>query len=103
MPRPSRRYEELTPARRRRLEAALLARSVIVGVLLFVAYYLLPLNKPESFGVLLLVGGLVLVAVVVAWQVRAIQNSPFPRLRGFQTLISGISLCCWLFSRPCTT
>ena len=81
MPRPSRRYEDLTPARRRRLEAALLAQSVIVGVLLFVAYYLLPLNKPESYGLLLLVGGLILVAVVITWQVRAIQNSPFPRLR----------------------
>jgi hypothetical protein len=56
MPRPSRRYEDLTPARRRRHEAALLARSVIVGVLLFVAYYLLPLNKPEAYGLLLLVG-----------------------------------------------
>ena len=98
MPRPSRRYEDLTPARRRRLEAALLARSVVVGVLLFVAYYLLPLNKPESFGVLLLVGGLILVAVVVAWQVRAIQNSPFPRLRGFQTLISGIPLLLVVFA-----
>ena len=71
MPRPSRRYEDLTPVRRRRLEAALLARSVIVGVLLFVAYYLLPLNKPEDFGVALLVGGLILVAAVIAWQVRA--------------------------------
>jgi len=98
VPRPSRRYEDLTPVRRRRLEAALLARSVIVGVLLFVAYYLLPLDKPESFGLLLLVGGLVLVAAVVAWQVRAIQNSPFPRLRGFQTLISGIPLLLVVFA-----
>jgi hypothetical protein len=98
MPRPSRRYEDLTPARRRRLEAALLARSVVVGVLLFVAYYLLPLNKPESFGVLLLVGGLILIAVVITWQVRAIQNSPFPRLRGFQTLISGIPLLLVVFA-----
>ena len=98
MPRPSRRYEDLTPARRRRLEAALLARSVIVGVLLFVAYYLLPLNKPESYGLLLLVGGLILVAVVITWQVRAIQNSPFPRLRGFQTLITGIPLLLVVFA-----
>ena len=76
----------------------MLARSVIVGVLLFVAYYLLPLNKPQDFGVALLVGGLVLVAGVVAWQVRAIQNSPFPRLRGFQTLISGIPLLLVVFA-----
>ena len=32
------------------------ARSALVGVLLLVAYYLLPLNKPEDIGVLLLVG-----------------------------------------------
>ena len=98
MPRPSRRYEDLTPSHRHRLEAVLLARSVIVGILLFVAYYLLPLNKPEGFGVALLVGGLILVAAVVAWQVRAIQNSPFPRLRGFQTLISGIPLLLVVFA-----
>jgi len=83
MPRSGRRYEDLTPGRRRRLETLLVARSVLVGALLFVAYYLLPLNKPESFGVLL-VGGLILIAVVVAWQVRAIRESPFPRLRGFR-------------------
>jgi len=40
--------------------------------------------------VLLLFGGLILIGVVVTWQVRAILNAPFPRLRGFQTLISGI-------------
>ena len=79
MLRSGRRYEDLTPGRRR-LEAVLVARSVLVGVLLFVAYYLLPLNKPESFGVLLLVGGLILIAVVVAWQVRAIRE--YLRSRG---------------------
>jgi len=97
MPRSGRRYEDLTPGRRRRLETLLVARSVLVGALLFVAYYLLPLNKPESFGVLL-VGGLILIAVVVAWQVRAIRESPFPRLRGVQTLISGIPLLLVVFA-----
>ena len=91
-------YQDLSPSRVRRLKALLLARSALVGVLLFVAYYLLPLNKPESYGLLLLVGGLVLIAVVVAWHVRAIQNSPFPRLRGFQTLISGIPLLLVVFA-----
>ena len=56
------------------------------------------MDKPEDFGVALLVGGLILVAAVVAWQVRAIQNSPFPRLRGFQTLISGIPLLLVVFA-----
>ena len=103
MARPRRRYEDLSPSRVRRWKVLLLARSALVGVLLFVAYYLLPLNGPEGIGVLLLVGGLILVGVVVAWQVRAILNAPFPRLRGFQTLISVGSPCCWWCSRPCTT
>ena len=98
MPRSSRRYEDLTPARRRRLEAVLLARSVIVGVLLFVAYYLLPLDKPEDFGRAAAGRGPHPGRRVVAWQVRAIQNSPFPRLRGFQTLISGIPLLLVVFA-----
>ena len=98
MLRSGRRYEDLTPGRRRRLETLLVARSVLVGALLFVAYYLLPLDKPEDIGVLLLVGGLILIGVVVAWQVRAILNAPFPRLRGFQTLISGIPLLLVVFA-----
>ena len=47
---------------------------------------------------LLLVGGLILIGVVVAWQVRAILDAPFPRLRGFQTLISGIPLLLVVFA-----
>src|SRR5664279_1185986 len=98
MARPGRRYEDLSPSHVRRRKALLLARSALVGLLLFVAYYLLPLNKPEDIGVLLLVGGLILIGVVVAWQVRAILNAPFPRLRGFQTLISGIPLLLVVFA-----
>ena len=97
MARPGRRDEDLSPSRVRRRKALLLARSAVVGVLLFVAYYLLPLDKPEDIGVLL-VGGLILIGVVVAWQVRAILNAPFPRLRGFQTLISGIPLLLVVFA-----
>jgi len=98
MARPGRRYEDLSPARVRRRKALLLARSAVVGVLLFVAYYLLPLDKPEDYGLLLLVGGLIMIGVVIAWQVRAILNAPFPRLRGFQTLISGIPLILVVFA-----
>ena len=77
----------------------MLARSALVGALLFVAYYLLPLNRTtEDVGVLLLVGGLILIGVVLAWQLRAIVDSPFPRLRGFQTLITGIPLLLVVFA-----
>jgi voltage-gated potassium channel len=46
----------------------------------------------------LLVGGVILIGVVIAWQIRAILISPFPRLRGFQTLISGIPLLLVVFA-----
>jgi len=98
MPRSRGRYQELSPSHQRRLKAAMLARSVLVGVLLFAAYYLLPLDQPEDIGILLLIGGLILIAGVVTWQVRAILTSPFPRLRGFQTLISGIPLMLVVFA-----
>jgi len=98
MPRSRGRYQELSPSHQRRLKAAMLARSVLVGVLLFAAYYLLPLDQPEDIGILLLIGGLILIAGVVTWQVRAILNAPFPRLRGFQTLISGIPLLLVVFA-----
>jgi formate hydrogenlyase subunit 4 len=98
MARPRRRFEDLSPSRVRRWKALVLARSALVGVMLFVAYFLLPLNEPEDFGVLLLVGGLILIGVVLAWQVRAIMDAPFPRLRGFQTLISGIPLLLVVFA-----
>jgi len=98
MPRSSGCDQDLSPTHQRRLKALLLARSVLAGVLLFVAYYLLPLDKPEDFGILLLIGGLILIAMVVTWQVRAILKSPFPRIRGFQTLISGIPLMLVVFA-----
>jgi len=47
----------ICPRPRCRLKAPLLARSALVGVLLFVGYYLLPLNTTEDIGPLLLIGG----------------------------------------------
>ena len=93
-----RRYEDLTESERHRQEAAALGRSTLVGVLLVVAYYVLPLDRPAAAGVLLLVAGLILIAGLLAWQTRAILTSPFPRLRGFQTLITGIPLLLVVFA-----
>ena len=70
----------------------------MTGALLFVAYFLLPLNRPEDVGIVLLVGGLILIAGVITWQVHEIRVSPFPRLRGFQTIITGIPLLLVVFA-----
>ena len=99
MPRRRQRYEDLSPRQRRRLQALLLTRSALVGALLFAAYYILPLNQPEDIGLLLfLIGGLTLIGVVIGLQVHAILNSPFPRVRGLQTLITGIPLLLVVFA-----
>jgi len=92
------RYEDLTKAQLRRLATLLVARSLIVAVLLFVAYYVLPMNRPERSGLVVLVVGLLALGLVLLWQVRAIMGSPFPRLRAFETLTIGIPLLLIVFA-----
>jgi len=98
MPRSSRDFDQLTASQRHRRQAVLLARAAVTGALLFVAYFLLPLNEPEDVGIVVLVGGLILIAGVMAWHVREIVVSPYPRLRGFQALITGIPLLLVVFA-----
>src|SRR6478609_992005 len=92
------RYEDLTKAQLRRLAILLVARSLIVAVLLFVGYYVLPMNRPERSGLVVLVVGLLALGLVLLWQVRAIMGSPFPRLRAFETLTIGIPLLLIVFA-----
>ena len=72
------RYEDLTPAQRHRLITKLLTRSILVAVLIVVAYYTLPLDRPADAGLIILVVGLLALAGVLSWQIRMIVGSPFP-------------------------
>jgi hypothetical protein len=92
------RYEDLSKAQLKRLATILVARSLIVAVLLFLGYYLLPMNRPERSGLVVLIVGLVALGLVLLWQVRAIMGSPFPRLRAFETLTIGIPLLLIVFA-----
>jgi hypothetical protein len=92
------RYEDLTKAQLRRLATLLVARSLVVAVLLFVGYYVLPMDRPERSGLVVLIVGLVALGLVLLWQVRAIMGSPFPRLRAFETLTIGIPLLLIVFA-----
>ena len=92
------RYEDLTKAQLKRLATLLVARSLIVAILLFVGYYVLPMNRPERSGLVVLIVGLVALGLVLLWQVRAIMGSPFPRLRAFETLTIGIPLLLIVFA-----
>jgi hypothetical protein len=59
----------------------MLGRAALVGILVLAGYYLLPMDRPGVTGTSVLAVGLLLTAGVLAWHVRAIMNSPFPRLR----------------------
>jgi voltage-gated potassium channel len=98
MARSRQRYEDLSPSRRRRVKAVMLARSALVAVGLVAAYYVLPMDTPGVSGTVVLLVGLLLVAGVLTWQIRAILNSPFPRVQGFQALIVGIPLLLGVFA-----
>lgn len=91
-------YEELTVGQRRALAIRLVLRSLVVAVLLFVAYYTLPMNRPERGGLIVLVVGIGVLGLVLLWQVRAIMGSPYPRLRAFETLTIGIPLLLIVFA-----
>ena len=92
------RYEDLTKAQLRRLATLLVARSLVVAVLLFVGYYVLPMDRPERSGLVVLIVGLLALGLVLLWQVRAIMGSPYPRLRAFETLTVGIPLLLIVFA-----
>ena len=64
-----------------------------------VLYYLLPLDHPVGWGTALaLLGGLVCVAVLTAWQVRSVLRSPHPGLQAAETLALTVSLFLVLFA-----
>jgi hypothetical protein len=92
------RYEELTPNQRRNLAVRLVLRSLVVAILLFVGYYTLPMDRPERSGLVVLLVGFAVLALVLSWQVRAIMGSPYPRLRAFETLTIGIPLLLIVFA-----
>jgi len=91
-------YEELTTTQRRTLAIRLVLRSLLVAILLFVAFYTLPMNRPERSGLIVLIVGIGVLGLVLAWQVRAIMGSPYPRLRAFETLTIGIPLLLIVFA-----
>jgi hypothetical protein len=86
------RYEDLTRRQRQRMATLLVLRSLLSVVVIIAAYFLLPLKRPAGTGIIVLVVGVLALALVLAWQIRAIVGSPFPRLRAFETLSVGLPL-----------
>jgi voltage-gated potassium channel len=91
-------YAQLPPRTRRRVAAASLLRSLLVSVVIVAGYFLLPLRLDGAAAVITLVGGLVFVAVLLAWQIREIARSPYPRLRAVGALATSVPLFLTVFA-----
>src|SRR4051812_19410071 len=73
--------------------------SLITGACLFVGYFSLPFtSRLTTHTVVLLAGGLLAVAVLLVWQVRAILTSPMPVARSLGTITVTLPLFLVVFS-----
>lgn len=91
--------EPLSGRRRRWLITRGLLRALASTVVMVALYYLLPLER-RSNGLLwvVLVAGVVLLATMISWQVRAIEGSPYPAIRAVQALATAAPLFLLLFA-----
>jgi voltage-gated potassium channel len=97
-PRPGGRGGRLMTAPRRRVALALLRASVTATVLV-VLYYTVPATEAmDASTAVLLLAGLLVFAVVISWQIRAILVSRYPGLRAVEALAFAIPLFLLLFA-----
>lgn len=84
-------------ARRHALVAS--ARALVSATVLVAGYFLLPLDSAfTATTVLGLVGGIAVVALFLAWQIRQITRSPFPGLRAIEALAVTVPLVVLMFA-----
>jgi hypothetical protein len=83
----------------RRELAFALGRTLFSVVVLLLLYFLLPLDQPFGWGILLtLAVGLLAITVLVALQVRSILRSEHPLLRGVETTALTLTVFLALFA-----
>jgi hypothetical protein len=81
-----------------------LLRATLTSTVLVLLYYQLPLTgEREGSTATLLLAGLVLFAVVITWQVRAILRSDYPGLRAIEALAAAIPLFLLMFAAAYVT
>jgi voltage-gated potassium channel len=93
------RYDDLSAATRRWMVFWAVARPSLIIIGLLLMYYLMPLwdRQSRSTGVLLVLG-LLLVAVLLAWQIRMISTSKYPRVRAIEALSLSAPLFVFVFA-----
>ncbi|HEY6423319.1 MAG TPA: potassium channel family protein [Pseudonocardiaceae bacterium] len=94
-----RQYEDLSQTARHKLVALSLLRSAGAVTVLVTLYYLAPLDRPldAASGIRFVVGLLALAGIFV-WQLRAIVESEIPRLRAIELLAVGLPLLLLLYA-----
>jgi voltage-gated potassium channel len=76
-----------------------IARTLLTCVGVLVLYYLLPLNRDfHGRTVLILLGGLLVVGLLVAWQVLAIMRARHPALRAIEAVSLSLPLFLLMFA-----
>lgn len=92
-------YASFTPAERRHLLIATIARVTAVTASLLLVYFFLPFERDTTAtGIVLLVLGVIGLGASVVHQVRQILSSPTPQLRAIQGLATFVPLFIIVFS-----
>jgi len=91
-------YDERPARVQRRLALASLLRSVAIAVAIIVAYFVLPMTKLQTGDAGVLVSGIAVVALLLAWQIREITRSPYPRIRAAGALATSVPLFLIIFA-----
>ena len=84
---------------RRQTGRRMVARALLTSTALVVLYYRLPITGAlDASAVALLVVGLLVFAVLSAWQIRAVLRSQYPALRAVEALAVAIPLLLLFFA-----
>lgn len=76
----------------RRAALSALVRSLLVSTAIVVGYFVLPLTHLQGHAAITLTFGLTAVVVVLAWEIREITRSTYPRIRGIEALALTIAV-----------
>ena len=79
-------YQELPPAKRRRLIYRATGRAMLTAIVLVVVYYVVPDRSWNGHTALRILVGLLVCAGITVWQVKTISGSRYPGVKAAQAL-----------------
>jgi voltage-gated potassium channel len=79
-------FQELAPAKRRRLIYGAALRALLTAIVLVVLYYVVPYRSWNDHTALRILAGLLVFVGITTWQVRTITGSRYPALKATQAL-----------------